>query len=540
MSKRLKRDICDLHAPGTFAKDVQVDRVDQCLPAELQYVCRFWVQHLQKDEIPVLDNGPTDADQSPSLNTFIRDTKRVVLNNRAMIEEAPPQIYSSMLIFLPEKSIVREQFIKQIPSWIYRLPTVTYNWSLLLHTFNGHSGFSAVVFSPDGKLLASASTDWTVRLWDPATGAELQTLQGHLGAKVQPPSGHLDLFNAVTFSSDSKLLASASENGTVRLWNPATGAELQTLKGYLNWVKGVLWNPATGIALQTVWGHSDCVNSAVFSLDNKLLASASGDKTIRLRGSTIRRDLQMPSSPLNLVVCVKFSPNSEMLASASKYDSTITLWDPATGVELLRPGGHSACIDVVFSPDGKLLASVSTDDSVSLWNLAVGVKMPTSERRIPFIGAIVIFSPDSKLLASALDDKTVRLWDLATGVELQTLKGHSDSLRDVAFSPDGKLLASASNDKTIKLWNLATGVELRTIKSHLGFRCLRDYGPFMLAFLPDGKLLASPFIANNTVTLWDLTTGAALGTVRTDDVTVRNLSFSSDSRYLYKFRTVNC
>jgi len=129
-------------------------------------------------------------------------------------------MYYSALVFAPHQSLVRKQFENEMPLWIEKFPEVQNEWSSLLQTLEGHTGpVNAVAMSTNSKTVASASDDGTVRLWDAATGASLQVLEGHN-----------DWVNAVAFSADGKTVASASYDGTVRLWDAAAGAALQTFK----------------------------------------------------------------------------------------------------------------------------------------------------------------------------------------------------------------------------------------------------------------------------------------------------------------------
>ncbi|MBD2195638.1 AAA-like domain-containing protein [Calothrix parietina] len=150
---------------------------------------------------------------------------------------------------------------------------------------------------------------------------------------------------------------------------------------------------------------------------------------------------------------------------------------------------------VVFSPDGKTLASASGDNTIKLWNRDTGKEISTMTGHSDWVNSVV-FSPDGKTLASASGDNTIKLWNRETGKEISTMTGHSDSVRSVVFSPDGKTLASASVDNTIKLWNRETGKEISTMTGH-------SAPVNSVVFSPDGKTLASASL-DNTIKLWNL------------------------------------
>ncbi|MDJ0695570.1 caspase family protein [Mastigocoleus sp. MO_188.B34] len=305
----------------------------------------------------------------------------------------------------------------------------------LLETLRSKSGVYSVKFNPQGNLLASANEDGTIKIWQAHNGGLPKTLQGNNNADI----------TSISFSPDGEILASGDSKGRVKLWQTHNGDMIKSLKG-----------------------HKHAINSLSFSRDGNILASASGDETVKLWDVKKHSSIATLKGHKSQVLSVDFSPNANNILATASMDKTVKFWqlnitETPLRKEILRERvkvtllkslkKHTSQVNAVsFSPDGKTLASASSDLTIKLWKVKEGTLLKTLKGHNNSIWSIN-FSPNGQTIVSASDDQTVKLWSI-NGRELKTLKGHTDSVYDATFSPDGKIIASGSFDGTIKIWDL--------------------------------------------------------------------------------------
>jgi WD40 repeat protein len=293
----------------------------------------------------------------------------------------------------------------------------------------GHAkSVSAIAVSSDGRLIASASLDRTVRLWDAATGKLIRVL-----------NRHKDEVYAVDFSPDGKLLASSDYAGEVLIWNVNSGKPIRTLQ-------------------MKTWSIA-----VAFSPDSRELAVGGQDRNIIIydaQTGDAKRTLETRYS----VSALAFSPDGRYLAGGSY---SIGIWNLQTGqIHKLLQGHEGGIKCVAFSKDSRFVASASSDKTARVWNTETGETIKTFQTLTPLVVKYspepqkwkmpvtgVAFSPDGKTLAMATG-RAVHLWDIASGNQSRVLEGHAQSVTGVVFAPDNRLLASASLDGTVRLWSI--------------------------------------------------------------------------------------
>ncbi|NET36546.1 MAG: hypothetical protein F6K19_31715, partial [Cyanothece sp. SIO1E1] len=441
----------------------------------------------------------------------------------------------------------------------------------LLKTLEGHSaGLWSVSFSPDSQLIASASADRTVKIWT-RDGELLQTL-----------TGHSEAITSVSFSPNSQLIASVSKDRTVRVWHQdgSNWTSLEVLEGHEDFIWGVSFSPDSqtiasagadktvrlweldNTGLNTLDSYRSSVFGVDFSSDGQSIAAGSYDGILKLWAHGGQEDAitfvdegnenthKNGKAHEKAITRVRFNPIDDqtiindqtvMLASASR-DGTVKLWNHKGN--LLRTLGHNPISDangylnsggrevksVSFSPDGQIIASAGTDNTIKLWNLE-GRQLEAFASRLKcnfsgdghcdYVNSIS-FSPDGQHIASASGDDTIKVWDL-NGNLLHTLEGHTKAVVSVDFSPNSPILASASDDETIKLWNTKDGNLLQTLRGH-------SEGITSVKFSPNGETIVSASW-DRTLKIWDLA-GNELATIEAHKGAVWDIAFSPDSQII--------
>jgi eukaryotic-like serine/threonine-protein kinase len=287
----------------------------------------------------------------------------------------------------------------------------------LICTYDGHAEcVNAVAWSPDGTLIASASDDGTADVWD-LNGDSIVSYDGHSGHTV----------HAVAWSPDGTLVATGSSDNTADVWN------------------------LEGDRIVSYNGHSMTVFAVAWSSKENYIASGSNDKTVDVWDAEDGEFITSYSGHSECVNAVAWSPTGKRIASASD-DDTVDVWDAEDGELVTSYSGHSDDVyAVAWSPNGRRIASASDDETVQVWIANTGNLVVSYDEHSEYVRAVA-WSPDGTRIASGSDDTTVQIWDATTARHIYTYTGHSNEVNAVAWSPDGKYIASAGSDGEVHVW----------------------------------------------------------------------------------------
>ncbi len=353
----------------------------------------------------------------------------------------------------------------QVQLWLYTERRLQLTWRA------HHSVVAAVALSSDEQYLATASWDGTIKIWTVANGTLLWTSPG------------LDAIMGLAFSPDGRALASGGTDGQVRIWDVTCGALLQTL------------NEHRGLVLCVAW-----------SSDGKILASAGHDARIRLWETTGEDSLMLKPVPVQTfdghsepVRGLAFSPDGRTLASAS-WDKSVKLWDVQSGTQKESIPIQARIEGLVWSHNGRYLASGELDRAFWVWDIE------QHKQRTTFYGTMVpvrsiAFSPDCNTLNTACEDGSMQVWDMTTGQCIRSWRGFAHTVNEVAWHPDGAQIASGGNDALVTIWDVTQRVPLHLLRGHKAI----IWG---VSWSPDGRWLAS-CSEDNTIRIWDAANGSS-------------------------------
>jgi WD40 repeat protein len=333
------------------------------------------------------------------------------------------------------------------------------------YSLSGHNDIvSHAVFSRDGSRIATSSWDGTVRIWDGSTGAELIVMNVGHGALM-----------SVAFSPDGTKVVAGAWDNTARVFDVASGKEIAMLAG-----------------------HDAGVWYASFSPDGSRVVTASWDKTARVWDVATAKQLLVLRGHTAEVHNVRYNPSGTHIVTASE-DHTAKIWDAASGEEITTLRGHDQQVmTAAFSPDGQTIVTASFDNTARIWEVSTGrekLVLRGHQGRVSFAN----YSPDGMWIVTSSMDRTARIWDVATGKELMVLHGHEDQITSVSINPEKTRLVTSSRDHTVRIWDAAGGnKQIGVLNGHTG-------SVMQTTFSPDGSSILTSS-NDNTARIWDATT----------------------------------
>lgn len=395
------------------------------------------------------------------------------------------------------------------PRWAVA-PQADARLSTLEFAANCHdSSINSVAWSHDGSRLATAGWDGSVMIWDAASGTCLITLLGHMSG-----------VNSIAWRNDDQQIVSGSADNTVRIWDSISGNCLRVLNGHDKTITKVawrgdgqqiisaafdntlrIWDASSGVRLKTLKGHSDGINDVVWCCNDKQVASAGGDGSVKIWSVTKGKCLMTLKGHVRSVQALSWCSTRQELVSAG-MDKTLKIWDVKSGICQMTLEGHTDVImTVAWRRDCQQIASAGWDGTIHVWDVASGACMMTLGGGDDWVNCVT-WHNDCRQIAVAEWNGAVRIWDTINGSCLQSLKGKNTHIRSVAWKPDGQQFASSGNDNTVRIWDAVSGACRVTLEG-----CKQPVISFVWS--SDGLQLTS-IERDNLIRIWDSNSGVCL------------------------------
>ena len=407
------------------------------------------------------------------------------------------------------------------------LRNASFHQTAILHD---DSYVHSAAYSPDGSLIATATNDRTIKIWSAKDCSLLKTLYGHNFAVW-----------SVSFNPDGKRIVSASGDKTVRIWDIESNKELLELQGHTDCVWDASFSPdgkrvvsSSSDGTVRVWNAEDgtqllrimvpdypIVRSANYSLDGKTIVTASFDGIVRLWSADDGVLLESFEIQDSHIYYANISPNCNQIIS-STGDGLIQIWNVEDGSLHQSLEGHTDVVcSVAFSPNGKHAISASYDKTIKIWNLENGTLLQTLEGHSDYVLSAA-FCSDEKHVVSSSYDKTVRIWSI-DNISTNCFEGHTDIVHSAVFSPNNKQVASSSKDGTVIIWDEYSGVVHQTLEG--------NSNPRTVAYSSDGKrIVVASASFEGKVGIWDVDKGSWIHLLDEEGFRALAAAFSPDGK----------
>jgi WD40 repeat protein len=380
--------------------------------------------------------------------------------------------------------------------------------SPLLRTLWGHEGpVKAVVVTPDGSQVISASQDKTVKVWELASGRTVYTLQGHN-----------DDVNVITVTLNGRYAISGSRDKTLKVWDLSCGRVLHTLAGHKGAVTAVaatadgryvisgsedkklrVWELASGRAVRALRCHGGWVGAVAMTPDGRHALSAGWfDNTLKVWDLSRGRLARTLPGHEGGVSAMAVTPDGRYVISAGRFDESLTVWELVTGRMVRRLQGHEGGMEAIMvTPDGRHVMSYSNPGTLRVWEVASGRTLYMLRRRGLPLGVPAV-TPDGQ--TAIIGRGRLEVWDLTCDHAICSPAGHEFHVTALAVTPDGRHAVSGSWDKTVKVWDLTNGRAIHTLVGH-------ESGVVAVAVTPDGRHVLS---YGGALRVWELASGRAV------------------------------